>query len=665
MALSVLQEGHQFVATIPKSNLKAFAKILQCMAKTGANLTIEASDQHLIFWTLNQAESAMFQFSFGPPFFDSFEYISQEKDLSGIAPVQDSLRCRVKIRGCLNAVKSLQDIDRLIFTVNDKECTVGFELVTSKGIHRLHTFQFQDQNHDMQTGVTREGMPYVLVSSAHLFTSVVSNFHSGVEELSLIPKTDVLMIKSFIDDQANESKLSEVIHTEQKLHRDMFTAYEVPEESPDDLFDLTFCLREFKAFLIVCDTCQFDIHIFFEAPGAPVLLSTHQSAFGAGSQEAPRAVVGDLILATFGAAAMSQAGPSRQSAGQPAPNQNPPNSSDHQESSTVVSFDVGSVLPNHSQSPSVRSTAPLQNSAPPTPSTSEAGDVRSMQRLSDEGALRPLARPVTPLSARQAQTPPIRSPPEEELAPTEIISSREEPYVVRRRVIKSSSRSPGEKTGTSEHQQTPLSRSDSPKFQPNPSERNRLGENSPSALELVAPDLLEPNSPSSLEPNAPDVLEPNFRRRNEPTSPIRFEATSNRLEQTSDNRLEPPSHNRLEPLTHSRLEPPSHEFISQNLPNQFDSNINTRSEAISHDIMNQNSPNQLDPTIHSRLEPASHSRLESASHSRLEPAVQDFLDLPRRPVPLPKQPLSDSSSEDETAIPGTPQRERKSKRTRF
>eukprot|EP01083_Nonionella_stella_P047910 128296_1 len=663
MALSVLQEGHQFVATIPKSNLKAFAKILQCMAKTGANLTIEASDQHLIFWTLNQAESAMFQFSFGPPFFDSFEYISQEKDLSGIAPVQDSLRCRVKIRGCLNAVKSLQDIDRLIFTVNDKECTVGFELVTSKGIHRLHTFQFQDQNHDMQTGVTREGMPYVLVSSAHLFTSVVSNFHSGVEELSLIPKTDVLMIKSFIDDQANESKLSEVIHTEQKLHRDMFTAYEVPEESPDDLFDLTFCLREFKAFLIVCDTCQFDIHIFFEAPGAPVLLSTHQSAFGAGSQEAPRAVVGDLILATFGAAAMSQAGPSRQSAGQPAPNQNPPNSSDHQESSTVVSFDVGSVLPNHSQSPSVRSTAPLQNSAPPTPSTSEAGDVRSMQRLSDEGALRPLARPVTPLSARQAQTPPIRSPPEEELAPTEIISSREEPYVVRRRVIKSSSRSPGEKTGTSEHQQTPLSRSDSPKFQPNPSERNRLGENSPSALELVAPDLLEPNSPSSLEPNAhdrlepiapyllepsaPDLLGPNFRRRNEPTSPIRFEATSNRLEQTSDNRLEPPSHNRLEPLPHSRLEPPSHsrleqpshnrleppshEFISQNSPNQFHSNINTRLEAISHDIMNQNSPNQLEPTIHSRLEPA--------SHNRLEPATQDFLELPRRLEPLPKQPL--------------------------
>eukprot|EP01083_Nonionella_stella_P047912 128299_1 len=89
-------------------------------------------------------------------------------------------------------------------------------------------------------------------------------------------------------------------------------------------------------------------------------------------------------------------------------------------------------------------------------------------------------------------------------------------------------------------------------------------------------------------------------RGNEPTSPIRFEATSIRLEQTSDNRLEPPSHNRLEPLPHSRLEPPSHsrleppshnrleppshEFISQNSPNQFHSNINTRLEAISHDI---------------------------------------------------------------------------------
>ncbi len=56
------------------------------MAKTGADLTIEASAQQLTFLTLNQAESAMFQFCFGPTFFDSFEYAAREGDLGGIAP---------------------------------------------------------------------------------------------------------------------------------------------------------------------------------------------------------------------------------------------------------------------------------------------------------------------------------------------------------------------------------------------------------------------------------------------------------------------------------------------------------------------------------------------------------------------------------------------------
>jgi len=120
------------------------------------------------------------------------------------------------------------------------------------------------------------------------------------------------------------------------MQRNEFTQFQCASN-----LELTFCLREFKAFVSFAESCNLYIGLHFDSPGAPIIVSTEGSGF-----------TGELVLATL---ADDSATPIRQS---------PPGTTNSQEASMrlgpaplahLIATSSPSQRLSHSQSSSPRS----------------------------------------------------------------------------------------------------------------------------------------------------------------------------------------------------------------------------------------------------------------------------------------------------------------------
>ncbi|KAJ2797641.1 hypothetical protein H4R21_004237, partial [Coemansia helicoidea] len=88
-------------AEIPAASLKAFAKALQCLARIGSDISLEAQPHQLELIGLNASRSAYASFAFQDRFFEAYEV----GPLSGSQP-NPALRCRVLAKPLVGIFKS-------------------------------------------------------------------------------------------------------------------------------------------------------------------------------------------------------------------------------------------------------------------------------------------------------------------------------------------------------------------------------------------------------------------------------------------------------------------------------------------------------------------------------------------------------------------------------
>jgi len=241
----------QFV--IPARHLKLFAKVIQCMAKIGDELYIDVNDDKLALRTLNNARSAFVSIVFNKNFFESFVVSGGER------------KYQMKAKPCYAVFHNINNVERCTIILNEEEHRLVFDLSCKRGIKKTSKVAFE-QSEALQAIYSKDSCPIRVVARPKQLVEGLPNFHSHLDEISVVVSKDGLHLKS----HAEDAKGAKILHTE--LHMDQSDFEEFITDG--EVVDVTFSLKEFKAVVSFCEAIQSSCILHIEKSGRPMLLTT-------------------------------------------------------------------------------------------------------------------------------------------------------------------------------------------------------------------------------------------------------------------------------------------------------------------------------------------------------------------------------------------------------
>jgi len=238
---------------IPNRYIKLFAKSIQCMATVGDDMFLEAGERKLTLRTLNISRSAFLAFSLDERFFDSYNLVDNiEKKYS------------VKLKPCQAVFRQFTNMEKCTIRLNEEEQRLTFEILCKHGIQKVYKLTFEECD-SIQAIYSKEDSLNKIVSAPKKFIDSINNFHTSLDEISIVVSKESVKIKSYVDDVKAASK---VLHTELSMDPFDFEEFDVRNET-----QVTFCLKEFKAILNFCEASGQPVTMYFERGGRPICLS--------------------------------------------------------------------------------------------------------------------------------------------------------------------------------------------------------------------------------------------------------------------------------------------------------------------------------------------------------------------------------------------------------
>ncbi|KAJ0078824.1 hypothetical protein Patl1_22528 [Pistacia atlantica] len=253
------QNERKMEFSVSENALKTFARSITCLARLGNELVIQASSSQLVFHTLNSSRSAYQSITFKSSFFDVYT-------ISG-AQVQ----CSVLLKAVCSVLRSpIATVEHLTVQLPDPD--------SPKVQWTLKCY-----NVNLLSGATFAGrkFPSNFVVRPRDLNRLLGNFQSSLQEITIIATeaTSVpsdaageiggkaVELRSYIDPtKENDSTL----HTQ--LWIDPTEEFVLYTHSGGPV-DVTFGVKELKAFLSFCEGCEVDIHLFFDKAGEPILMA--------------------------------------------------------------------------------------------------------------------------------------------------------------------------------------------------------------------------------------------------------------------------------------------------------------------------------------------------------------------------------------------------------
>ncbi|KAJ4793431.1 Cell cycle checkpoint control protein RAD9A [Rhynchospora pubera] len=261
--------------------LKTFNRCITCLARVGSELVFQASPSKLELHTLNASRSAYQSISFTPAFFDTYT-VSSSPGSSDSSP--DPLQCSVLLKAVLSVLRTpAASVDSLAVTLLSAEAAkIQFSLHCLHGLKKTYWITCNSEPEIQRLSLDRSNFPSSLVVRPKDLSRLLSNFQSSLHEITIIATepangpSDVIgdiggkavELRSYIDpaEDNNDAKL----HTQLWIDPvEEFLQY----SHRGNPVDVTFGVKEIKAFLAFCEGCEVDIHLFFEKAGEPVLLA--------------------------------------------------------------------------------------------------------------------------------------------------------------------------------------------------------------------------------------------------------------------------------------------------------------------------------------------------------------------------------------------------------
>lgn len=270
--------------SIPSKNLKLFQKTLVCVSKIGPELLLEITQDgvtidhlnqsyvsnmlfcmvQLNIQSLNQARSAFIIFRFSKSFFSSFSRRSQSLP-----------KVQVPVKACVSVFKAINSVETCDIILDHLDNTLCFVLHCKQDVEKKYRLSVEDSG--AHKAIYNKVTPNRIIARPKTLQECVQNFHSSVEEISLVPLAGTLKFKSYVD----ESQLgpagvggkdpAAVLFTELAIDAQDFEQFVVKPNAGE----LTFSLKELRAILAFCEAAGQPVSIYFADPGQPILWSVN------------------------------------------------------------------------------------------------------------------------------------------------------------------------------------------------------------------------------------------------------------------------------------------------------------------------------------------------------------------------------------------------------
>ncbi|KAI7741273.1 hypothetical protein M8C21_015980 [Ambrosia artemisiifolia] len=171
----------------------------------------------------------------------------------------------------------LTSIDHLSVILPDPDASkVQWTLDCFNGMKKSYWITCNVEANVQQLSLDRRRLPSSFVVRPRDLNRLLSNFQSSLQEITVIatePTSDdevggkAVELRSYIDPaKENDSSL----HTQLWIDpSEEFVQY----KHTGDPVDVTFGVKELKAFLSFCEGCEVDIHLYFEKAGEPILMA--------------------------------------------------------------------------------------------------------------------------------------------------------------------------------------------------------------------------------------------------------------------------------------------------------------------------------------------------------------------------------------------------------
>ncbi|XP_050143193.1 uncharacterized protein LOC126618992 isoform X1 [Malus sylvestris] len=251
--------------------LKTFARSITCLARIGNELAVQASPSQLALHSLNTSRSAYQSSTFKPDFFDVYTVTGNQ------------VQCSVLLKAVCSVLRTpLASIDNLSVKLPDPDASkLQWTLQCFSGMKKTYWISCNVEPDIQHLSLDRRKFPSSLVVRPRDLNRLLANFQSSLQEITVIATEPTSLpsdAASEIGGKAVElrSYIDPTKDSDSSLHTQLWidpTEEFVQYTHTGDPIDVTFGVKELKAFLSFCEGCEIDIHLYFEKAGQPILMA--------------------------------------------------------------------------------------------------------------------------------------------------------------------------------------------------------------------------------------------------------------------------------------------------------------------------------------------------------------------------------------------------------
>uniref|UniRef100_A0A7N0TG73 Cell cycle checkpoint control protein RAD9A n=1 Tax=Kalanchoe fedtschenkoi TaxID=63787 RepID=A0A7N0TG73_KALFE len=251
--------------------LKTFARAITCLARVGSELSFQASSSQIAFLTLNASRSAYQSVTLKPDLFDVYKVPGTE------------VKCSVLLKAICAVLRTpITNIDTLSVHLLDPDASkVQWTLLCLNGMKKSYWITCNVDPDIHLLALDRRKFQSDLVVRPRDLNRLLANFQSSLQEITIIA-TDPNSVPS---DSANDiggkavelrSYVDPTKDNDSSLHTQLWID---PAEEflhyfhSRDPVDVTFAVKELKAFVSFCEACEVDIHLYLDKAGEPILMA--------------------------------------------------------------------------------------------------------------------------------------------------------------------------------------------------------------------------------------------------------------------------------------------------------------------------------------------------------------------------------------------------------
>ncbi|CAL1393418.1 unnamed protein product [Linum trigynum] len=288
------------------NGLKTFSRCITCLARIGNELAVEASSSQLEFHTLNSSRSAYQSITFKPGFFDVYTIFGAQVKFSVLVKAV-----------CAVLRTPIQSIDHLRVQLPDPDASkVQWTLECNNGMRKAYSITCNVEPDIQHLALDRNGFPSSLIVRPRDLNRLLANFQSSLQEITIIA-TETTSLPSDADSETGEkavelrSYIDPTKDNDSSLHTQLWidpTEEFVHYNHVGDPVDITFGVKEWKAFVSFCESCEVDIHLYFEKAGEPILMAPKVGLSDASGSNFDAT----LVLATMLTSQLREENPSEQ-----------------------------------------------------------------------------------------------------------------------------------------------------------------------------------------------------------------------------------------------------------------------------------------------------------------------------------------------------------------